>query len=590
MNVQQRKTASYAGPSSRLFALAVGAVFGACLLSCGGGGSSSDGGSAATSTNTAQGPTGPIPGGNTPAEVEAKPTSAGDAVRFREQTSFGATEATVADAQQKGPALALAEEFVKPMTGLEQLGAVDIDPRKQCPDGSPATCTRDNYTAYQLQRQFFQNAVSGGDQLRQRVAFALSQIVVISANTIVPAYANQRHQQMLLTNAFGNYRNILMEATLSPVMGAYLNMVNNVKADPAKGTEPNENYARELLQLFSVGEYLLNPDGTRKLDAQGKPLNTYDQDTIENFARVFSGWTYPTRAGFAAIFPNPQHFDGRMTPFPMHHDAGAKTLIGGTVIPAGQTPQKDVDDAINNVFNHPNVGPYIGKQLIQFLVTSNPSPQYIARVTAAFNDNGQGVRGDLKAVLREILLNPEARGDGNPDPNFGKLREPALLMTSVIRGLNGTTDGVYLRGLAASMGQLPYESPTVFNFYPPDYVAPGTDALGPQFKIMHTGTILARTNFVHDLLIAKNENVAAVTNVTGATGTKTNSAAFNPLAANPTALVDRMSALFCNNTLSTQEKAAIVQAVTAVPATDAAKRVRTAAYLVLTSAQFQVTN
>jgi hypothetical protein len=163
-------------------------------------------------------------------------------------------------------------------------------------------------------------------------------------------------------------------------------------------------------------------------------------------------------------------------------------------------------------------------------------------------------------------------------------------MTSVIRGLNGTTDGVYLRGLAAGMGQLPYESPTVFNFYPPDYVAPGTDALGPQFKIMHTGTILARTNFVYDLLIAKNENVAAATNVTGATGTKTNSAAFNSLAVNPTALVDRMSALFCNNTLSAQEKAAIAQAVTAVPATSATNRVRTAAYLVLTSAQFQVTN
>lgn len=568
---------------SRAIALATSVALAGCLGSGGGG-------DAAPASNGNTEPVVTIAGGTAPTNMQARPTTASDATRFADQTSFGATETSVAEIQQKGPELALEEQLVKPGMGLQAMGAVPVDPAQQCPSGSAATCERDYYTAFHLQKQFFWNAVHGADQLRQRVAFALSQIVVVSANTIEPAYANRNFQQMLQVNAFGNYRNILLEATLSPVMGAYLNMVNNVKADPVRGTEPNENYARELLQLFSVGEYLLNADGTRQLDGQGNPINTYDQDVIENFARVFTGWTYPPRPGAVSRFPNAQYFEGRMVAFAAQHDIGAKTLLGGAVLPAGQTPEKDVDDAVNNVFNHPNTGPYIGKQLIQFLVTSNPSPQYVARVSAAFNNNGQGVRGDMKAVLRAILLDAEARGNPSTDPNYGKLREPVLLMTGLVRALNGNSDGVYLRGRAAAMGQLPYESPTVFNFYPPDYMAPSTDVLGPQFKIMQTGTILSRTNFAHDLLLARAEVVVPSTTVSGATGTRTSSSIFNTLAANPVALVDRLSVLFCNNGLTAQEKAAIVPAVTAIPATEVARRVRTAIYLVVTSAQYQVSN
>ncbi|MFN0298964.1 MAG: DUF1800 family protein [Burkholderiales bacterium] len=504
-----------------------------------------------------------------------------------EQSSFGPTAAGVQDVMQKGPALALAEQLVKPATTYAVMPVVDVDPAKQCPNNN-AVCLRDGYSVYPLQRTFFANAIAAQDQFRQRVAFALSQIIVVSGATIDPAYAMRNFQQMLMQNAFGNFKDILTEATLSPVMGAYLNMVDNVKADPVKGTEPNENYAREFLQLFSVGEFLLNPDGSRKLDAQGKPMNTYDQDTIENFAKVFTGWTYPPLPGAVSRFPNPQYFEGKMVAVPAQHDMTAKTLLGGTVIPANQTPQKDVEDAVNNVFNHPNVGPYIGKQLIQFLVTSNPSPEYVVKVATAFNNNGQGVRGDLRAVLRTIMLDPEARGDTKTDPNAGKLREPVLYMTNLLRALDGTTDGVYLIDKAIAMGQPPFESPTVFNYFPPDYVPPGTDILGPEFKIMHTSTVLSRANFVNELLVTRNEVVAPVANVTGATGTKTNSATLNAAAANPATLVDQVTALFGNNPLSAQEKAAIVTAVTAVPAANAVQRVRTAIYLVVTAAQVQI--
>ena len=571
-------------------AIAAGAALGGCFFDF----SSSDSGSNTIASSGDGANTGVAvpanftpPGGNTPAEVQAEPTSAGDAKRFLEQTSFGPTTAGVQDTMKKGPALALAEQFVKTPTSYALMPAVDSDSRRQCPDNS-AVCLRDGYSAFPLQRAFFANAIGSQDQLRQRVAFALSQIIVVSANTIDPAYAMRNFQQMLVQNAFGNYKDILMEATLSPVMGAYLNMVDNVKADPAKGTEPNENYARELLQLFSVGEYLLNPDGSRQTDAQGRPVSTYDQDTIENFAKVFTGWTYPPRPGAVSRFPNPQYFEGKMVAFPAQHDTTAKALLNGTVIPANQSPEKDVEDAVSNAFNHPNVGPYIGKQLIQFLVTSNPSPQYVVKVAAAFNNNGQGVRGDMKAVLRTILLDPEARGEMKTDPNAGKLREPVMFMTTLLRGLGGTTDGVYLIDKAAAMGQPPFESPTVFNYFPPDYTPPGMDILGPEFKIMHTSTVLGRANFVHDLLVTRNENVAPAANVTGATGTKTNSATLTAAAATPATLIDQVVAIFGNNPLSALEKTAIVNAVTAVPAANAAQRVRTAIYLVVTAAQVQV--
>ena len=590
-----------------LGALLVLAVLAGCLGGGGGGGSSTPVATTGTATDPASSTSTPSTGGSsasggssttggmappapTPAPPpstmpSAQPTTAADAVRFLEQATFGPTEATIQEVVQKGAALALEEQFAKPMSGYGTFTDIDPDPRKGCPDGAPETCYRDNYTVFPLQRTFFRNAVTAPDQLRQRAAFALSQILVISGTELETMHGIGYYQQLLMNFAFGNFREILTEITLSPAMGEYLDMVNNPKPDPARGIEPNENYARELLQLFSVGTCELNADGTCKLDPAGTPVPTYDQDAIENLARALTGWTYPPRPSVASRFPNPRYYLGRMVPFAAQHDTAVKMLFGQTIA-AGQTPEKDLSDVLDIIFNHPNVGPFIGRQLIQHLVTSNPSPAYVARVTAAFNNNGQGVRGDMKAVLRAILLDQEARGDAKTAADYGKLREPVLMVTNVARALNATSDGVYLLQQATAMGQAVFQAPSVFNFYPPDYLAPGTSLQGPQFKLLLTGTILNRANFANRILFGGNVNPDAT--VAGATGTQLNLQPFQALAANPDQLLDRFNLVFLHNTLSAQARQAILTAVNAYAATDTLGRVRQAAYLFATSAQFQV--
>jgi uncharacterized protein (DUF1800 family) len=591
--------------AARAAAAALALSLAGCLGGGGGGGGdpapASGGSSAAGSTASTGGTTpapAPTPGVTPPAPTPgpapgtmptAQPATAGDAVRFLEQSTFGPTETTIQEVMQKGPALALEEQFAKPMSGFGTFTDVDPDPRKGCPDTalpSPEICYRENYTVQPLQRRFFQNALGGQDQLRQRAAFALSQIAVISGAELETMHGIGYYQQMLMNFAFGNFRDILYEVTLSPAMGEYLDMVNNPKPDPARNIEPNENYAREVLQLFTVGEYALNADGTKRLDANGQPIPAYDQDTIENLARALTGWTYPPRAGVATKFPNPPNYLGRMVPFAAQHDTAPKVLFGTGTIAAGQTPEKDLNDAINIIFNNPNVGPFIGRQLIQHLVTSNPTPAYVGRVTAAFNNNGAGVRGDMRAVLRAVLLDPEARGDVKTAADYGKLREPALVLTNVMRALNGSSDGVFLFGQSSSMGQNVFQPPSVFNFYPPNYPAPGTTLDGPPFKIMLTGTILNRANFVDRIVFGANVNPDNT--VTGATGTRINLVPFQSLAANPDQLLDRLNLILMHNTLSPQTRQAILTAVNAYPATDTLGRVRQAAYLIATSAQYQV--
>lgn len=588
--------------STALFAVTVATA--ACLALAGcfdvpsdpfdplGSSDSGGGGGASATAQPASNVTGDLQGvnpGPQPASMPAaRATTAGDAIRFQEQSTFGPTEAGTTEVMQKGPELALEEQFYQPSSVYQSMATVNNG--NACGTGSGATCNRDNYTAYLSQVRFYRNAAHNPDQLRQRVAFALGQIFVVSNNDINRSYAVALYQQSLMNHAFGNLRDLLVDFTLSPIMGQYLDMVNNRKPDATAGIEPNENYARELLQLFSVGEVMLNPDGTRQLDPQGNPVPAYDQDVIENFARIFTGWTYPTRAGQAQRWPNPENLNGRMVANPAMHDTGAKTLLLGQVVPANQTPDKDIQDAIGNVFNHPNFGPYIGKQLIQFLVTSNPTPAYVGRVSAAFNSNGQGVRGDMKSIVRAILLDPEARGDAKPDVDYGKLREPALLMTGIVRSLNGSTDGVYLRAQAELAGQAVFDSPTVFNFYPPDYLVPGTpDLLGPQFKILHTDTVLRRANFVNDLVFTRGGNVPRVNDYPGATGTQINLTTLQGMAATPDSMIDRLNATMMPGTLSASDKQAIAAAINSVPATDPIKRARTAVYLVASSPQYNVT-
>ena len=546
----------------------------ATLAGCGGGGSSS--------TTPPPPPPPPISG-----------MSVTDAARLLEQASFGPTPAEVARVAALGLDGYLKEQLAVPATGYSGFSFVPHTAPATCsydptaPTGAASLCARDNYSLFQVQRQLFKNALGGSDQLRQRVAFALSQIFVVSGTEIYEAYGMAAYQNMLLNDAFGNYRQLLEDVTLSPVMGRYLDMANNDKGNAALGTSPNENYAREVMQLFSIGVNQLNSDGTLKLDVNNQPQGTYDQNVIEGFASIFTGWTWPPRPATPSAWPNPINYEGVMVLFPNHHDNGTKLLLNGVVVPAGQTPQADLKQALDLVFNHPNVGPFIGTRLIQHLVTSNPSPAYVARVATVFADNGNGVRGDLGAVVRAILADPEARGDAPSSATAGHLREPALFVASVMRGLGGTSDGVFLRGQVGAMGQPLFTPPTVFNFYPPSYKLAGTSTVAPEFFIDDAATALARANFVNQLILGGGAKPDPT--VTGSTGTTVDlSTLLAAASTSANSLVDQLSTRLMHGSLSPAAHSAIVTAVTAVPAGDVLGQVRTATYLVASSPQFQV--
>ena len=515
-----------------------------------------------------------------------------DITRLLEQATWGPSEALLAQVRAQGAAAFVDAQLALPSTRYTAFAPVPASRPDACVDDrslppNPANfCARDNYTLFQLQREFFRNAVGAPDQLRQRVAFALSQILVTSGTDINKVYAMQRYQQLLADRAFGNFLAVLTEVTLSPAMGNYLDMANNRKPAAATGVEPNENYARELMQLFSIGTVELAPDGTPLGDAQGKPIATYDQDEIEGYAHVFTGWTYPTAPGTASRPVNGQYYDGRMEERSPLHDYGAKTLIDGASAPPNLALSDDLANALRALFLHPNVGPFISKQLIQKLVTGDPAPGYVARVAGVFNDNGSGVRGDLGAVVRAILLDPEARGAVKLDPGYGKLREPAQYVAGAARALGASTDGVFFRTQTGPMGQPVFMAPSVFNYYPPDYVVPGTTALGPEFAIQNTSSALARANFANTL--AFSASIAPDPTVAGATGTQIDWTPWAALSGNPAALVARLDRLLTHGTLSAAAKGAIETAIAAVPATDPPARAKTAFYLLITSSQYQV--
>ena len=538
-------------------------------------------------------------GTSTPPEGVNVATS-GDIWRFLNQATFGATVSEAARVKTMGLSSWIADQFAQPISGYPDTKynrlqlAQTVDCGQKDANGANYTasspqfiCYRDNLTPTGMARDFFTNAVYAPDQLRQRVTWALSQIHVISTTEtdLFVAYPMARYQNILFQEAFGNFESLLTRITLSPAMGNYLDMVNNDKANTATGKVPNENYAREIMQLFSIGLVELKQDGTPILDALGQAIPTYDQTQIKEFARVFTGWTYPKADGTAPTAKDPAYYAAPMAPYPNGHDTGAKTLLNNQALAANQTIQKDLSDAIHNIFMHPNVGPFVGKQLIQKLVTGNPSPAYVARVAAKFNDNGSGVRGDMKAVIQQILLDPEARGDSTPDPTFGSLREPVLMVTALIRALGSTTDGFDLANRTATLGERPYSSPTVFNFFPPDSTIPGTAVLAPEFGIHNSNSAIARTNLVFTLIYT---GIAADNTVPNATGTSLNTKQFESLASKPGALVDHVNAVMLGGTLPATARDLIVQAVSAVAATDAPNRARMAVYLVASSYQFQV--
>ena len=441
-------------------------------------------------------------------------TSAKDAARFLAQTTFGPTAKDIDRMVRIGKSAWLDEQFTKPQTKhlalldkrFEQIGFV-VEPVQ---DDSDEGYLRD------LQRSdiWWEVALWGDDQLRQRLAYSLSQILVIS-NVSDVLYNDTRgianYHDILAQHAFGNYRDLLKAVTLNPMMGEYLSMVRNEKADPNRNIRPDENYAREIMQLFSIGLVQLNLDGSVKLDAQNNPLPTYDQTTVKELARVFTGWNMATinnwwewtESGASEILP--------MKPFNSYHDFGAKVLFGDQHIPADKSPEQDIDAALDILFAHPNVAPFISKQLIQRLVTSNPSPAYVTRVAKVFNNNGNNVKGDMKAVVRAIVLDDEAQtGHQTAPATFGKLREPILKTAHLWRAFKGTGTPTKLEngsvtpprirflGSHRLMGQRPFGSNSVFNFYRPDYQHPGelknANMNSPEFQILTESMVMSKVS------------------------------------------------------------------------------------------------
>jgi len=351
---------------------------------------------------------------------------------------------------------------------------------------------------------WFTHAITAEDQLRQRVAFALSEIFVVSEHSTFSddTYGLANYYDLLLNNAFSNYRDLLEEVTLSPIMGMYLSVLGNQKPNEEENIRPDENYAREVMQLFSIGLVELNNDGSEKLQ-NGQSIPTYNQDTIKAFAHVYTGWNFngATEETWWKFYQNYNSMEP-MTAVDSFHDTSEKQLLNNVVVPANQTAEQDLAIALDNLFNHENVAPFIGKQLIKKLVTSNPSPEYVARVSAVFNDNGQGVRGDLGTVIKTILLDQEAIEGTNSNANFGKIREPLLRAVHLWRSFEASSpnDRFQFNWSNYAFAQTPLGAHHVFNFFSPDYAPPGivseNNLIAPELEIVTENYLTRTSNFL----------------------------------------------------------------------------------------------
>lgn len=530
-----------------------------------------------------------------------------DAARFLTQATFGATQADIDALITKGYQAWITEQITAAPPSSHRAETMHDFNRNQTVGG---TGTRDPVTqAFQRpggphrQAAWWKIAVTGPDQLRQRVAFALSQILVASdANGTIAQWQEgaANYYDIFVNHAFGNFRTILEEVTLSPMMGIYLSSLRSAKATfDARGNPtslPDENYAREVMQLFTIGLHELNPDGTIRLDPNGLPIPTYNQETIVQVAKVFTGWGYanatPGATANATLFRgSPANYVDPMMLWPAFHDDTAKTIVGGRVLPAGQDGLKDLRDTLDALFEHPNTGPFIARQLIQRLVTSNPSPGYVYRVARAFANNGAGVRGDLAAVVRALLTDYEARSPAvAATATFGKLKEPLLVATALLRGFGGGSNSgrFNIPNPEGSLGQAALRAPTVFNFFEPNFVLPGSVAeaglYAPEYQILNDTTALTQPNFYYGYLYA---NRSATDPNQQTIGLTLNS--LYPLTRTPAQLVERISLLLTAGSMPAAAFDRVVTAVSALPAGNGTasandiERVRTALYLVLSS-------
>ena len=500
------------------------------------------------------------------------------AARFLLQATLGATTADIAAVRSLGYEAWLAQQIALPVSTsnwqwLVDKGIDNVDNRNSAIGTDPV---------------IWQRLFTAPDSLRQRMALALSEIFVVGFDGLSGAWKQFKLAawwDLLCTHAFGNYRTLLEAVTLNAAMGQYLSSNGNQKENPATGRLPDENYAREVMQLFSIGLHELNADGTPRLDGNGRPIETYTQDTVTQLARVFTGWSIVTDPFSQG--PGVMRLPMELNPY-RHSTLPVQAL--GMSIPAGTDGTTALRMTLDTLAAHPNVGPFIGRQLIQRLVTSNPSPAYVARVAAAFADNGHGVRGDLGAVLRAVLIDDEARDPArSADPAFGKLTEPMLRFVQWGRSFGATSaSGDWTLGNlsdpATRLGQSPLRSPSVFNWFRPGYVPAGTAIaaaalVAPEFQVSNESSVAGYVNFMQaaipgtrfDLKLAYTAELALVDN--------------------PSALVDHVQLLLCAGQLSATSRQTIVDAVTAMPAGTASQRssrVHAAILLVMASPDFLV--
>lgn len=554
------------GSGSDALALPAATLAAALLTACGGGG-----GGSTLPPPVINPPPVPPPPPATPTAVQAS--------RFLVQASMGATREQIARVQAIGYAAWFDEQvaMAPSTTRWDSLVAAGINviDNKNSEIGADAAMWR--------------KLLSSPDTLRQRVTLALSEIVVASVSGFVgngwKQFSAAAYMDILEENAFGNYRTLLQQISLSAPMGEYLTFRGNLKANAATGSSPDENYAREVMQLFTIGLLQLNTDGSLKT-AGGAPIETYTLDDITGLARVFTGWNYDL-TGSDASTPDFKRKPMAMTE--SRHESGAKTFLG-TTIPANTTGAASLTMALDAIFAHPNVAPFISRQLIQRLVCSNPSPAYIGRIAAVFNNDGAGVKGNLKAVVKAILLDDEARREADlTDPAWGKQREPILRLTAWARAFNLTSPGnTWALGntsdAASRLGQSPARSPSVFNFFRPGYVPPNS-AIGsagmvaPEFQITNESSVVGYLNYMQGLFSK------------GSGDMKADYSAVMPMADASQTLVDELNLVLAAGQLSTATVALIKGALDTMPAgTDAARlnRIYAALVLVYASPEFIV--
>lgn len=411
-----------------------------------------------------------------------------DAMRFLRQATFGADADDMDELKSLGY-----EAWIDSQRTL--------NPSLQLPYMNSLAAPENNFEG-QTNRidAWFQNVLTKDDQLRQRVAFAFSEIMVVSQNSALfnTPRGLASYYDMLSRNALGNFRELIEEVTLHPAMGVYLSMLGNEKPDVDRNIRPDENYARESMQLFTIGLIELNLDGSPRLNSLGEEIPTYDQSIIEEFAHVYTGWVTGGSLGF---YNRSNNYTIPMKAFPEFHDTGEKRLLNGLVLEAGQTPEEDLEAALDNVFNHDNVAPFISRQLIQRLVSANPSPDYIRRVASTFNDDGSGVRGNLFAVVKAILLDEEARVIQSGEYS-GKLVEPIIRLTEVWRAYDASaTNGRYIFPVPEVwFAQAPLRAPSVFNFFSPGYAPAGEiknlGLVSPEMGITNETTTASTNNYL----------------------------------------------------------------------------------------------